>query len=77
MLAQQDNPPGRGQVPTDSWTPGAWVRDPYTLWLPEDAGPGPYRLLVGLYDANGTRAPLTLPGGATADALEIPVVIEP
>ena len=31
MIAQQDNLPVRGLAPTDTWTPGVIIRDPYRL----------------------------------------------
>ncbi len=72
VVAQQDNPPVQGQEPTDTWTPGALVRDPYLLHLPADLPAGRYRLLVGMYDAQGQRAPITQ-GDATTDAFVIDV----
>ncbi|HXF61404.1 MAG TPA: hypothetical protein VNK95_07295, partial [Caldilineaceae bacterium] len=74
LVAQQDNWPVQGLAPTDTWQPGALVRDPYTLAIPADAAPGRYRLLVGLYDATGRRA-LTLADGNTADHLAVPVEV--
>jgi hypothetical protein len=68
MVAQQDNLPVRGLAPTETWAPGAIIRDPYLLPLPDR--PGDYRLLLGLYGADGTRAPLRLPDGSEVDALE-------
>ncbi len=66
MIAQQDNLPVRGLAPTDTWQAGTVIRDPYALSIPADAV-GPYRLLVGLYDAAG-RQPLLLADGTTVDA---------
>ena len=62
VVAQQDNLPVTGLAPTDTWQPGAIVRDPYQLAIPADAPPGLYELHIGLYDAAG-RLPVTLPGG--------------
>lgn len=74
IVAQQDNPPGRGESPTNTWEPGALVRDLYTLRIPGDAQPGAYRLLVGLYKGE-TRRTLTFADGAQGDALSLPVQI--
>jgi hypothetical protein len=49
LVAQQDNPPQRGQKPTSSWKPGQEIPDPYDLPIPADALPGEYTLAVGLY----------------------------
>lgn len=70
LVAQQDNLPVTGLAPTNTWEPESIIRDPYTLAVPEDALP-PWRLLVGMYDAAGVRAPLLLADGSTADALEL------
>jgi hypothetical protein len=75
IVAQQDNPPVSGTLPTDLWRAGEIVRDPYRLLIPANAATGDYRLLVGLYTADG-RAPRRLTDGATSDALEIAVQIE-
>jgi hypothetical protein len=44
------------------------IRDPYQLQLPESLRPGVYRLLVGMYTAQGRR-PLIMPDGARHDSL--------
>ena len=72
VVAQQDNLPVTGLAPTDTWQPGAIVRDPYQLAIPADAPPGLYELHIGLYDAAG-RLPVTLPGGTVADHLTLSV----
>lgn len=72
MVAQQDNPPGEGQMPTDAWQPEQIVRDPYRLTLTTPPQPGTYRLLIGLYNAEGRR-PLTLADGTSGEFVDIPV----
>lgn len=74
LVAQQDNWPVHGLAPTDSWTPGVWVRDPYMLAIPPGAAPGDYQLWVGVYDEAGRR-PLTLAGGDQTDHLVIPITV--
>ncbi len=69
-LSQGDAPPLAGRWPTSLWLPGVRVDDEHRVALPGDLPPGPYELLVGLYDpATGTRLPLA--GGH--DALRLPV----
>ena len=74
LVAQQDNPPAGGRRPTDTWSPGELVRDPYALALPADAPAGRYTLWVGLYNAAGHR-PLRLADGSPADHVELPVEV--
>ncbi len=74
LVAQQDNWPVRGLAPTDTWQPGALIRDPYVLTIPRDGQPGAYRLWVGLYDDAGRRT-LTLADGSQADHLELSVTV--
>ncbi len=56
MAAQQDALPQDGANPTWAWLPGETVVDVRTLQVRDDAAPGDYRLMVGLYDAtDGVR----------------------
>ena len=50
LIAQQDNPPVAGTRPTDGWTVGALVEDPYEIELPGDVPMGEYVLSCGMYD---------------------------
>jgi hypothetical protein len=50
LIAQQDNPPGRGTRPTDGWVPGVLIEDPYEIEVPPDTAPGEYMLSTGMYD---------------------------
>jgi len=47
-LAQADklNPAGR---PTKEWTSDGYIRDDYTIQLPDNIPPGDYQIRVGLY----------------------------
>jgi hypothetical protein len=74
VVAQQDNPPVNGQAPTDTWTPGMVVRDPYRLLLPAELTPGDYRLIFGMYNDAG-RVQWQLPSGVTADHIGFDVAI--
>jgi hypothetical protein len=64
LVAQQDNPPGRGTHPTDSWSPGTLIEDPYEIQVPPDVEPGEYTLSTGMYDpATVERLPVKRAGG--------------
>jgi hypothetical protein len=49
-IAQSDHRPGGVYYPTSLWKPGEMLLDSHTLALPADLGPGPYTIVVGLYD---------------------------
>ena len=56
LWAGDDSRPGRGSLPTTTWSPGDLVLDEYQLRLPDDMPPGEYPLEVGLYDpAHGSE----------------------
>lgn len=58
-IAQSDQQAGGVYYPTSLWQPGETLRDRHRLILPADAPPGPYQLLVGMYQlANGELIPL-------------------
>lgn len=62
-IAQSDQQAGGVWYPTSLWQPGETLRDRHRLTLPADAPPGPYQLLVGMYQlADGEIIPL---GAAT------------
>jgi hypothetical protein len=50
LVAQKDNPPRRGAYPTNAWSPGTLIEDPYEIRVPPDARPGEYTLSTGMYD---------------------------
>lgn len=64
-VAQRDLPLRYEDYPTSRWQPGELVIDRADMPLPALA-PGPYRLLVGLYDA-ATGAPLLTESGAPVE----------
>jgi hypothetical protein len=49
-IAQSDHQSGGAYYPTSLWKPGETLIDKHTLALPADLGPGPYTIVVGLYD---------------------------
>jgi len=70
IVAQRDQIPQAGEVPTSGWLPGEVVADPYPFSLPA----GTYRLAVGMYDAaSGRRLPIP---GTPDDRLILPVPVE-
>ncbi len=67
LMAQQDNMPVKGKVPTTCWMPGEVIVDPYDITVDTDISPVRHRLETGLYLwTTGER--LTTEGeGATSD----------
>ena len=80
LVAKQENLPVEGMAPTDTWQPGAVIRDPYRLALPADAAPGVYSLQIGLYDAAGQRAAVIQENGVAleggVDHVVLPVAVD-
>jgi hypothetical protein len=75
ILAQLDAQPASGTRPTSGWLPGEYVTDRHQLTVPEDAAPGPVRVMVGLYDpATLERLPIRdlTADRAVGDALQMP-----
>ena len=66
-VAQSDHQPGGVFYPSSMWRPGEQVLDRHQLAIPTDAAPGPYSLLVGLYQL--TETAIELIGQATFDLL--------
>jgi hypothetical protein len=54
-LAQSDRLLGGVFYPTRLWQPGETLLDRHEFVLPADAPPGPYRLVVGLYELVGNE----------------------
>ncbi len=55
IVAQTDREPGSDLVPTNIWKPGDTIIDRYGVVMPADAAAGAYRILIGMYDFEGTR----------------------
>jgi hypothetical protein len=53
VAAQHDGEPDDGGSPTTGWEPGARIPDLHKIALPADLAPGEYRLIAGLYEAQG------------------------
>lgn len=86
LIAAWDGPVARGAdgyYSTLLWQPGEYISDERALELPADVaerGTG-YRLVVGFYDADQQRLPVTIDGAAASDSLSvesrIAIVAEP
>jgi hypothetical protein len=58
-VGQLDELPVCGENLTSLWNPGDIVQDVHSIAIAEDASPGVYRLIAGLYDVEtGTRLPV-------------------
>jgi hypothetical protein len=74
-MAQQDQPPTAGFMPTRFWRAGDVVDDVVSMTLPATLLPGEYMLLIGLYDPQSLqRLPVTHNGQPAGDAVRIGVV---
>jgi hypothetical protein len=68
LVAQQDNPPVQGNLPTSLWLPGIMVRDNYQIELPADQPTGEYAIRIGMYSADtGERLTINSPTGEAQD----------
>jgi hypothetical protein len=65
-IVQSDQQPGGLYYPSTVWQPGERLRDDHFLAVPDDAPPGVYRLLAGMY---------ALPGDGSLEPLGDPVEI--
>jgi len=70
IVQQFDAPPVGGWYPTGYWHPGEVVGDEHRLAFDPALEPGIYRLVGGLYRADGRRLPL----GDGGDTVEIAVI---
>ena len=50
IRGQGDSPPQNGQYPTSLWDAGEVVVDVHPLTVSQEASPGDYRLVIGLYE---------------------------
>ncbi len=50
LYGQVDHIPGAGAYPTTGWLPGEYIADEYAIPVAQNAPPGDYQLIVGLYD---------------------------
>ncbi len=58
LYGQRDGYPAEGRQPTSGWVPKEVIVDRYTIRVAEEAPPGTYRLLTGMYrESDLTRLP--------------------
>jgi hypothetical protein len=74
IVTQADGPALGGLLPLWTWAPGDVIVDVRRLTLPPDAPAGPYRIAVGVYDAEGRYPALTGDEPAPDDAAIIAVI---
>ena len=68
-VAQWDGQPFGVALPTNDWKAGTIVFEPLVIQIPADAGTGPFRVLLALYDHSApdlARQTIELPNGQTA-----------
>jgi hypothetical protein len=72
LVAQQDNEPNGGLYPTGLWQVGQPVQDSYDVATPEGLPPGPYRIIVGMYEwPSLQRLAVTAQGETRGDSLTL------
>ena len=77
VISGQDGPLQYGNLAAAGWRAGQAALDRRGTWIPPDAAPGEYELIVGFANAQGF-VPLTLPSGGTADYVSLArITIEP
>ena len=75
VIAQRDDQPQGGGMPTASWTTGQIIEDTYLLTIPTGTPPGAYRLTVGLYNPlDGTHL-IDTATGLDKVVLDPPVIV--
>ena len=63
-VAYGDGPPADGTYPTGLWARGERIEDRRVVRVSADTPAGEYPLVVGLYDVQGGRLPVTLANGS-------------
>ena len=75
MGTQSDSVPADWSRPTYTWMPGEPITDPHLISLPTDMAPGPYEILIGMYDEEtGQRVTLYGKGLDPADHLRLATI---
>ncbi|MBX3013968.1 MAG: hypothetical protein KF832_20770 [Caldilineaceae bacterium] len=68
LVAQDDHPLADAFIPASQWQPGLILADEYRIELPLTLPPGPYQLIVGIYDGQtGERLAFQWNGTAAGD----------
>ena len=75
-ISQVDSQPCADAAPTTTWQPGDSLRETYRIPIPDEAPPGDYEIVVGLYDSETQqRLPVAdAAGQPQADAVTLGVV---
>jgi len=66
-------------LPSNTWATGQIIIDEYAITLPENAPPGTYQIVLGLYTpANGVRLPILAEDGQSlpGDQFVLPLPLE-
>ena len=77
IVVQGDRWPGG--LPSNGWAPGQVIIDEYAIQLPDDAQPGAYQVVLGLYSpATGVRLPVLAEDGSglSDDQFVLPMPLE-
>jgi hypothetical protein len=70
LVAQNDHQPRNGFLPTSIWREGLVLSDTYTIPVPQEASPGKYTLVAGMYDLeSGVRLPIWQRGEIAGDSI--------
>lgn len=74
IVAQHDGPPGEGCCPTHTWMEREIIVDPHQIPLGADLEPGPYQLVIGMYDEEtGQRLRASTPAGELFPDSQVPL----
>jgi hypothetical protein len=75
LVAQQDQRPLAGFIPTSYWPPRQMIADDYEVQIPTDAPHGDYQVHVGMYDlATLQRLPIIRDGQPAGDSIVVATV---
>jgi hypothetical protein len=72
-VVNHDNVPVNWTLPTSCWRPGQVVRDEHDFAIADDAQPGEYVVLTGLYDHTNQREFIYQAQAARDNAVALPV----
>jgi hypothetical protein len=75
-VAQKDQPPLGGFLPTSLWRTRELIVDQIPIDIPADAPSGEYELRIGMYDAvTGQRLPVSKNGEIIGDYVSVGSVV--
>jgi hypothetical protein len=73
FVVGHDSFPLNGTAPTQTWLSGYVYADPHLLEIREDASPGMYELVAGMYDVNMVRAVAARHGASVFEDRAVPL----